>query len=112
MTNKSASTINVIPKAAPPCPEWCVLPTGHDLDEIATWGYRLHKALVGDIEIIALERLLDDGSLGPLEQPFIYWDLLEEHGSAQDQRKFAAELLRAADRLDEINGVRLAIARA
>jgi hypothetical protein len=87
--------------AAAICPPWCVI--RHDIADVEQAGRIEHASEpIGLIEINAIQNVLPDGTFGPVEEPFIYYDVIDEEGSPEDAREFAAELLRAADQLEEI----------
>ena len=87
-----------------PCPQWCVLPAGHDLGDLGSMGFRVHSAHPDGtvVRIEGCQKGKSPNTLEATEQPHIYYDVIDEHGSAADVREFAAVLLAAADKLDEI----------
>jgi hypothetical protein len=92
------------PTAVAICPPWCVSePSTHDIAWVESAGFVTHSSEpLGLIEIDAMQTVLPDGTFGRIEEPYIYYDVIDEHCSPEDAREFAAELLRAAERLEEI----------
>jgi hypothetical protein len=98
MIAQETATANTSDQPAPPCPSWCRLPAGHDLDDETMGGDQRHCAEpIRLIEIAALQR---KGQ--PAGVPYLYYEVIDEHGTPADAREFAAELLQAADRLEQI----------
>ncbi|HWC35826.1 MAG TPA: hypothetical protein VG650_13495 [Mycobacteriales bacterium] len=95
----------------PPCPSWCGLPTAHDCDvEPGTRTpafFRFHSTSPDHtlVRIMCLENIEgDDVETGA---PFIDLPVVspaDDGFAAGDARRIAAELLDAADLLDEITG--------
>jgi len=99
----------------PPCPGWCKEAAGHDYDSIDPGNggalERHHSWDAPDIgeqhhawaSISACEVSLD--GVVTLKAPYIYASADEEL-TARQARAYSAELLLAANKLDEINGAK------
>ena len=108
MKNAIETTSGVV---VPPCPAWCGEKPGHDYDTDvpATGEMERHHSwdapAIGEqhhawASISGCEVWLD--GVVPPKAPYIYASADEELTAAQ-ARAYAAELLVAADKLDEIN---------
>jgi hypothetical protein len=88
-------TTTTAPTTVPPCPEWCAPSAGHDLDDLGSTGFRVHSAHPPDtlVSIVGCPMGTSPETLAFTEQPFIYYDVIDEHGSAADAREFAGRLL-------------------
>lgn len=98
------------PTTTPPCPSWCRVGTGHEWVETDATGrwWRWHRVtvgMVGDtiVELAGFERLDVDGTVTTDSPDITMWDVEEAQFDAAGARQLAAELLNAADRLDQLS---------
>ena len=98
------------PTNLPPCPEWCVLPEGHDIDGHLTGDpdvyFRDHLS-TNDADAWVVQEEQHRGGEVTLGQPAVRSLEIEFYPGVDSTRArhAARELLEAADLLDRINGV-------
>jgi hypothetical protein len=99
------TTDTTTPTTVPPCPPWCTLKPGHDYSgEIpGVEMSRGHAMDVGPVEISAEETQTVDGAI--MLYPLSLYLELDGYGhlTAEQARELVPWLIRAADKLDELN---------
>ncbi len=93
------------PATMPPCPEWCLLPAGHDYDSIGGHPISLerqHVAFSGRLAVgvDATERCREGEVV--VEQPVAIVDMTDLDRPVEDLRAAAAELVEAAETLERL----------
>lgn len=103
------------PTVIPSCPSWCRLPAGHPYDS-TEWDFvthlRYHASVPDGISfgarVEATER--NKGGVVEVATPII-GVYVEENQTAEEARRYAAELLVAADLLDAVSALREVVAQ-
>ncbi len=95
-----------VPAVTPACPDWCTLAAGHPYDsydvgsDLPMTHLREHSGFTaGHVQVDATER--NQGGAVTVDVPTAFV-CVEDDLDAAAVRAFAADLLRAADELDEI----------
>ena len=83
----------------PPCPAWCELDDGHGWD-LNDPGVRTHSRHLSEHVHLSL---LEDVAANPPNAPAVWVNVDPHDMTAAQVRMLAAELLNAADELDELH---------
>jgi hypothetical protein len=108
MYDQEQTARDSLPSVIPPCPSWCRKGDGHPY-EATDWDFvthlRFHSSVPDEVECGARVEATERNKGGAVEvaAPTI-GVYVEEDQTAEQARAYAAELLAAADVLDEIAG--------